>query len=459
MRLTDGNIGAGRMAEQSLDRPSGPAQFAFDLTGQHCMATGDSIIRRHISLSLKLALRHGPVLAAIWAAGFLASKILLRVSVEIGLESRLLGLVTLSTVLLVQLLVFVGSFTLLRDASPPDAAPPSDATETSGAMPWAAVLVVALIPFYGYYAGWGLMGNTLREYAQLLIETEMSRTDFSTAAQARSAFDVGQTYWVVCAVALVWLMRRLAKRQQTASAAAIWPMIVVVCEATWAALGLYVISGWISGIAAWLAALPVSGAVFSAIAGPAYAETSAIALRPVDWPPLFEPWPFVTQLFWYALLPLVWFNLGAIVHGHNPNEIAERTRVAGAGAIRRWQSLSKPVRDFLGHFWMGTLKRWHAVANGVMLAGSAGLRLMLSVLVLWRLVDWLGNWAWIGAAHLIGPHDRLVWGLLEQPLDALFGPPGAPPGGLLVSPLQFCVLAAGLRLAGARARSEAAATA
>ena len=41
----------------------------------------------------------------------------------------------------------------------------------------------------------------------------------------------------------------------------------------------------------------------------------------------------------------------------------------------------------------------------------------------------------------------LIWQVLSVPLNALFNAPGAPAGGLLVSPLQFCVLAAGLELA------------
>ena len=154
------------------------------------------------------------------------------------------------------------------------------------------------------------------------------------------------------------------------------------------------------------------------------------------------------SLFWYALLPLVWFNLGAIVYGHDMHSLRGETRRVTGAALDRWQALPKPVTDFIGHFWAGVVKRWHAVMNGVLLAASAGIALTASVLVFWRLVDWLGNWAWIGIARLIGPQDMLVWQVVSVPLNALFNAPGAPAGGLLVSPLQFCILAAGLELAG-----------
>src|SRR5690606_14118179 len=114
--------------------------------------------------------------------------------------------------------------------------------------------------------------------------------------------------------------------------------------------------------------------------------------------------------------------------------------------------------DFIAYFWGGVVKRWHAVVNGVMLAASAGVALTVSVVVLWRLADWLGRWAWIGATHLIGPQDPLVWRLAQRPLNILFGVPGQPQDGVVVVVVQFCILAAGLELAG-RAQQQAGAKA
>lgn len=43
--------------------------------------------------------------------------------------------------------------------------------------------------------------------------------------------------------------------------------------------------------------------------------------------------------------------------------------------------------------------------------------------------------------------------MLQTPLNLLFGTPGQPQDGLLVCTVQFCILAAGLELAG-RASDE-----
>ena len=193
--------------------------------------------------------------------------------------------------------------------------------------------------------------------------------------------------------------------------------------------------------------MPRPGEVLDWLIPAARAAVTDAAVRPVDWAPPFAVWPALVALFWYALLPLVWFNLGAIVYGHDLSLVRAPTQRVSGQALDRWKALPKPVSDFIGHFWAGLVKRWHAVANGVILAASAGFALTVSVLVLWRLVDWLGNWAWIGLAALIGPRDMLEWQVISVPLNALFNAPGAPAGGLLVSPLQFCILAAGLQLA------------
>ncbi len=405
-------------------------------------------VARHIGLSARLFLSHGAMLSAIWAAGYLATQLVMRAAVELGLISRLAGLVMLSAAVLVQLMVFVASFAVLRPR-PAQAGALSDIPQAedraSDSVP--AMMIAALIPFYAYYAGWGLLGDTLRSYSQQFMTAQMARADFSDPSPLGAALDIGQTGWVVLAVALIWALRRFAKTRQKHSRAAVWPLAVVACEATWAALGLYVISGWKDGIADWLATLPSPEDFFSGLIPGAEAAVSGAAQRPVDWPPEFALWPFLVRLFWYALLPLIWFNLGAIVNEYDPHLIRAETRRVGDRAIAHWKGLSRPVRDFIGHGWMGLIKRWHAVVNGVLLASSAGLALTVSVLVLWRLVDWLGNWAWIGLAQAIGPHDMADWQLLQLPLNLCFGLPGESPGGLLVSPLQFCILAAGLRLA------------
>ena len=413
------------------------------------------IVGQHIRLSLSLFLRFGAVLTAIWAGGDLLGQVFLRVAVEIGFLNRLLGLLAIAPVILLQLLLCVGMFLILRSGLPSTRSRGKQGAEATGAgagtQPgmgaFALALLAALVPFYAYYAGWGFLGDTLRSYTQIFYVTQMARVDFTQPELPPAALEVSQTGWVILCVLLFWAIRRFAKSMQSRSKAGFWPMLVVACEATWALLGLYVIAGWKNEFAGWLATLPRPGELLEQIIPAASAAISDATQRPVDWPPAFRVWPMLSGLFWYALLPLVWFNLGAIVYGHDLSGVDAKTRRIAGSALDRWQALPKPATDFIGHFWAGVIKRWNAVMNGVFLAASAGFALTASVLVLWRLVDWLGNWAWVGIARLIGAQDMLIWQVLSVPLNAMFNAPGAPAGGLLVSPLQFCILAAGLELA------------
>lgn len=407
---------------------------------------------QHVRLSLSLFARHGARLTAIWAGVALLHELFLRLAVEIGMHSRLLGLFAIAPVILLQLLLFVSAFVILQGRAPELGRRAGGVTQAGGPATdpgislLAGALLAVLIPFYGYYAGWGLLSETLRDYSQLFWQTQMRRMDLTQPELSPTALEIGQSGGVVLAVVLIWLIRRFSKARQAGGGPAGWALVVVACEASWALLGLYVLSGWKGQFADWLAVLPSPAEMIDRIVPAAGAAVSTVPY-PIDWPPPFQLWPFLNALFWYALLPVIWFNMGAIVHGHDLTRIAAPTRRLAGSALERWGALPKALRDFIGHFWAGVVKRWNAVANGVMLAASAGVTLTVSVIVLWRLVDWVGNWAWIGLAHLIGPQDFASWQVIGVPLSLLFGTPGGMPGGILVGPLQFCILSAGLQLA------------
>lgn len=420
-----------------------------------------NIVGAHLRLSTNLLLRFGAPLSAIWMGSYLLNILLLRGAVEIGLLSRFAGLIALAPIILLQLIVFAAMFIVLRDGlpllrrrrQPPE--PKSGEPEARDGGFFTGALLAVLIPFYGYYAGWGFLSNTLRDYSKLFLDTQMSRIDFLNPEKSGpTALEVQSSLWVGVAVLVIWVLRRAAKQRYKKTGNRLWPLFIVACETTWVLLGLYLISGWQAQFAEWLAHLPSPQELLQSLVPAAGAEVTSPAVRPVDWPAEFRPWPWLTSLFWYSVLPLIWFNLGAIIYGHDLNMMTGATERVTHRVLNPWTRLPKPITDFIGYFWGGTVKRWHAVVNGMMLAASAGVALTVSVIVLWRLADWLGRWAWIGAAQLVGPQDQQVWRLAEHPLNILFGFPGQPQTGLIVVVVQFCVLAAGLELAG-RAQQQA----
>ncbi|MGB3539431.1 MAG: hypothetical protein WBA42_14835 [Mesorhizobium sp.] len=420
-----------------------------------------NIVGAHLRLSTSLLLRFGAPLSAIWMGSYLLNILLLRGAVEIGLLSRFAGLIALAPIILLQLIVFAAMFIVLRDGLPllrrrrQPPGPKSGEPEVRDGGFFTGALLAVLIPFYGYYAGWGFLSNTLRDYSKLFLDTQMSRIDFLNPEKSGpTALEVQSSLWVGVAVLIIWVLRRVAKQRYKKAGNRFWPLFIVACETTWVLLGLYLISGWQAQFAEWLAHLPSPQELLQSLVPAAGAEVTSPAVRPVDWPAEFRPWPWLTSLFWYSVLPLIWFNLGAIIYGHDLNMMTGATERVTHRVLTPWTRLPKPITDFIGYFWGGTVKRWHAVVNGMILAASAGVALTVSVIVLWRLADWLGRWAWIGAAQLVGPQGQQVWRLAEHPLNILFGFPGQPQTGLIVVVVQFCVLAAGLELAG-RAQQQA----
>lgn len=114
----------------------------------------------------------------------LIETLLMHLAVELGMMHRFIGLIAVIMVILLQLIVFAGIFIVLRDrpavfrlrVSRATAVSSSQADNASPA--FASALLAVLIPFYGYYAGWGFLGNTLRDYSKSFLTEQWNRIDF-----------------------------------------------------------------------------------------------------------------------------------------------------------------------------------------------------------------------------------------------------------------------------------------
>lgn len=154
----------------------------------------------------------------------------------------------------------------------------------------------------------------------------------------------------------------------------------------------------------------------------------------------------LASLFFYALYPVVWLTIAALVYGYDINGDHPPAEGRFARAVSRWQVLPQSVRDFIAHFISGTLKRYRALAEGVGLALNSGFVPVLVAILAYRLLDWGSAWAWYGLTQLIGPHDLLLWQVIAQIISPFLGTPSGPGEGLLVTPMKICLLAATLEI-------------
>ncbi|MBO9356246.1 hypothetical protein GG851_19835 [Bordetella petrii] len=413
-------------------------------------------------LTFRLWKRFWPQLMALVLAGVLAHGALLLLAVHIGFANHLAGLAVLTLVALVQLVVTVTMFQVLLPAMPAlraaQAAARGDAgAEEAGSRRLLSAVTIALLPFFAYYAAWGFLGNTVRQYSRLALALD-------PLGENGMILDALDSRWLLVSVAISWAVRKLAKRLRESTGRPIWQVVVVVCETNWILIGLYVISRWKNHLWDWLASHHLWDSLRNILDMVAAPLSTAWAAPMVAAESLSTtPGTMLVDLFFYALLPVVWLVMAALVYGYDVRSDTELLRVHRRVERfgERYRAVPKFLRDFIAHFIGGYRSRYLPVANGIRLTLNAGVVLLVTLIVGYRLIDWSSAWLWRGATHLIGPHDLDTWQVLAHGLTLLFGSPFRDSStGLLIEPLRICFLAAILETAfGQPARSRAPAAA
>ena len=411
------------------------------------------------ALTFRLWLRFWPQLMALVLTGVLAHELLLLLAVHTGFANHLAGLAVLTLVALTQLVITVTLFQVLLPGLPALRAAQAAARggaggpEEAGSRRLLSAVTIALLPFFAYYAAWGFLGNTVRQYSRLALDLD----PFGTHGNILDALD---SRWLLVSVAVSWLVRKVAKRLRERTGRPLWQVVVVLCETNWILIGLYVISRWKSHAWSWLANHNVwenLHGLLNLIATPVAAARAA-GMVPAE-TLVDTPGTLLVQLFFYALLPVVWLVMAALVYGYDVRSDQEllrmHRRIERFG--ERYRAIPKFLRDFIAHFIGGYRSRYLPVANGVRLTLNAGVVLLITLIVGYRLIEWGGAWLWMGASRLIGPHDLDTWQVLAHGLTLLFGSPFRDSStGILIEPLRICFLAAILETAfGQPARRQA----
>jgi hypothetical protein len=429
-------------------------------------------------LTGKLWWRFWPQLTLLVLIGILLNDQLLLLSVHIGFVDSSLGFAALTLVVLTKLIVTVLGFLLMRPALPavaaaralstgaavpitgpedaaaggapaPSAATPAAPTRRQRLAGFATTLTIALVPFFAYYAAWGLLNDTIREYSILGL-------DLAPLGESGNLLDAIGARWLIVSVVATWILRRLFKALRDRTDAPVWKLLIVLCETNWVFIGLFVLSQWKDEAIAWVAsgtAWEWLSRIWQAVLTPV--STAFAAAEPVEWAAP-DATTVATGLFFYALLPLIWLVLAALIYGHDlgsdPGWMRHR-RLERIGS--RYAALPKFIRDFIGHFVNGYRSRYLPVANSIRLALHADLALLLILVVGWRAIGWAADWLWMGATHLIGPHPINLAQLFVDGLSLLLGDLSGTTPGILVEPLRMCLVAAVLEIAFARSQAPA----
>ncbi|CAB3879646.1 hypothetical protein LMG26858_03158 [Achromobacter anxifer] len=400
------------------------------------------------ALTGRLWLRFWPQLMALVLAGALARDVLLWVAAQTGFVNHLAGLAVLTLVALAQLVTTVAMFLVLLPGLPAlreaqAAARGGDAAGDGAQGRLGQALTVALLPFFAYYAAWGFLGDIVRQYSRLAYGLD-------PLGEHGNVLDALDSRWLIVSVAISWLVRKAAVMARDRTGKGRWQWLVVLCETNWILIGLYVISRWKDQAWQWLADRRGLDALWQSLINMVTPISNAWAAGMTPAEAQGPGWgaTLVSQFF-YALLPVLWLVMAALVYGYDVREDAELRRYQRLERFgERYRAVPRFLRDFVEHFIAGYRKRYLPLASGVRLAFHSGALLLVTLIVGYRLIDWGAAWLWYGAARLIGPHDLDTWQLLAHGVSLLFGSPFRDSStGLLIEPLRICFLAAVLECA------------
>ncbi|MER9577992.1 hypothetical protein NKI78_20390 [Mesorhizobium sp. M0400] len=412
------------------------------------MTTTDDIVRP-LSLTVGLIARFWPQLLLLGAIGYVARDLLLNAAVTVGLVNPLGGMVVLSLVVLTKLLVIVAMFVALRPGLPALASlrqmSASGAKQEKTSQPadhLLAVTAAAILPFFAYYAAWGFLGDSVREYSRLALER-------IPLGESADIFGLLRSSGLIASIVGCWLVRWFAKRMNKGARRPYWRLLVVAADASWIFIGLYAFDIWKDEFITWIGASALrselsmgAGSLVLSIAAHAAEGFTPVEFRQ---PGILEQ---AQSLFFYALLPMVWLVMAAIINGY------ELTAASAAAAPppSRGSTWRKWLSDFITHFLGGYRSRYAPIWACLKLTLGAGLATLLTFVVAYRLIGWLCAWLWFGATRTLGAPDLDTWQVVFSFASVFIGSPSDLDGGIVLDALRIALLAAVLEFAVAAQR-------
>lgn len=359
-------------------------------------------------LAARLLWRHWPALAFWFFAQRVCYDLLMALAVKLGERSVLMSFAALSVLILTQLVGTIFMFQSLRPSLPMLAqgqiTPDSQAVRKQ----WITALAIALLPFFAYYVGWGLLEGLRRYFATAYLFSVWEREDLLHVLSLKGL-------WIALAVA--WAVRWFSQRRVKATGHASWNVLATVCEAYWVFVGVAAIGQLIQIGKDWWH----ERAVYVAVADWWESPTALFQLLAPIKRALAPAWDFVTTAAGAVALPLIWLAITAIVYGIDLRK-AQRLDQADAPlerAVARFKAMHFTLRMLADKASAGWTSKGVPVVNSLRLVLRAGLPALLTLCVCWQLLAYLDSWSWRWMQQLVGPKDP-AWQSVEGQIYAVF---------------------------------------
>ncbi len=383
-------------------------------------------------LAGRLLWRHWPALLALFFAQRVAYDLLLRASILLAETSVLLSYAAIALLIVSQLVGVIAMFLVMRPSLPTQAggaALPDARTQH----PWLNALAVALLPFFAYYASWGLLDGIKRDFTL----TYLTSVSFENR---ESLADITRVQGLWIALLAAWAVRAFAKRRAQVTGHGVWAIVATVCEAYWVFVGVAAIARAIALARGWWHERVAYVAVTQWWENP---FIGWVSLAPVK--RALDPfWDLLSTAAGAVVSPLVWLAITAIVYGL---DLRRRQRMGDADAhvrslTSRYQGLHVAWRKVADKASAGWTSKGVPVVNSLRLVLRAGLPALLTLCLCWQLLATVDAWAWRLVTRALGAREWQEWRVLAQPLLVLVNGPLSLRPALLTELLRVVLLAA-----------------
>lgn len=387
-------------------------------------------------LAATLLWRHWPALLFWFFAQRLAHELLMALAIRLSSFGLVLSYAVVAALVVAQLAGTIAMFLVLRPSLPALAlalAPAHGSGPGHVVRPWLNAMAIALLPFFAYYATWGLLDNVRRAF----LTGYLFGASFEGRENLQDVFAL-RGIWIALAAAAV--LRHVAKRRVAATGRGGWSVLATLCEAYWVFVGVAAVARGMGWLKDWWHARAVYVAVSQWWSNPLPDAGFLAPARRMLQPVL----DLVSTAAGAMLMPLVWLAITAIIYGF---DLRRRQRLGVADApfrllSSRYKGLHFIWKKLAGKLSSGWAGKGVPVVNSLRLVLRAGLPAMLALCLGWQLLASLDASLFRFTALLIGPRDDWEWRLIGVPLSVFVNGPASLRPALLTELPRVCLLAA-----------------
>jgi hypothetical protein len=333
----------------------------------------------------RIVARHGVVLVAWYLGGEALHELLVQLAGFVGGHTTLGGLLLLPLAVAARLASYVAMYLSVRPALPHIAAP-----EHGGPREFGAAILPAILPFFAFYAAWGMLTADQIEFMNIaariaLEEVALDATQLGDRGGLITAGVLPITVLVV-ALAARFAFSRFSGRLPT------WTLILATyAEVLWTFMLFTLVGQWWGDALDWAAT--TAGAQWFDGIGDWFAAN--IAVVAVVWEA--GTWAFGI-LIAAVIVPAAWLLVAGVIYGTTfesavPRMLRTATESRGSAAILA-RTLTRRFEDL----WAAMAVIWR---SGPVLFGGYALAYCL-----WALAEQVGT---RGVLQAIGGHDTDFW--------------------------------------------------